>query len=332
MNDLEQRAKVETAARLLRAGGVVAFPTETVYGLGADASNPVAVRRIFAIKGRPADHPLIVHIAHAAQLGNWAREVPDQAWRLAERFWPGPLTLILPRRALVPDVVTGGQDSVGLRVPDHPLALELLRAVGPEHGLAAPSANRFGCVSPTRAQHVHEELGEAVDMILDGGRCRVGLESTIVSFIGGRPRLLRPGGISVGALEEEISMKIALDDPQRPSVRASGGLPSHYAPATPLEVCSGEALWLRASELSMQGKRVAVLALTAAPSAVDGARLFCFQMPSQAAEYGHALYETLRRADATRFDRLLVEAPPEEGDWQAVTDRLGRAARHKKTI
>lgn len=332
MNDLEQHAEVEAAARLLRAGGVVAFPTETVYGLGADASSPEAVRRIFAIKGRPADHPLIVHIGHFAQLSNWAREVPNPAWRLAERFWPGPLTLILPRRAHVPDVVTGGQDSVGLRVPDHPLALELLRAVGPEHGLAAPSANRFGRISPTRAQHVHEELGKAVDMVLDGGPCRVGLESTIVSLVGGRPWLLRPGGIPAGALEEELGMRLAQDDPQCPPVRASGGLPSHYAPATPLEVCSGEALWLRASELSMQGKRIAVLALTNAPSAIDSARMFCFQMPSQAADYGRALYDTLRRADAARFDRLLVEAPPEEGAWHAVADRLGRAARHKQTI
>lgn len=323
--DLETHTQVEAAARLLRAGGVVAFPTETVYGLGGDASNPEAVRRIFAIKGRPADHPLIVHIAHAAQLDHWAREVPDQARCLAERFWPGPLTLILPRCAHVPDVVTGGQDSVGLRVPDHPLALELLRAVGPEQGLAAPSANRFGRVSPTRAQHVREELGEAVDMVLDGGPCRVGLESTIVSFIGGRPLLLRPGGIPVGALEAEIGMKIVPDDPQRPSVRASGGLPSHYAPATPFEVWPGAALWRRAQALAGQGMRVAVLGWSAAPTAADGACLLHFSMPSQAPDYGHALYDTLRRADAAGFDRLLAEAPPKEEAWGAVLDRLRRA-------
>lgn len=327
MNDQELRTQVEEAARLLRTGGVVAFPTETVYGLGADAASQDAVRRIFAIKGRPADHPLIVHIGHAVQLDCWAREVPDQAWRLAERFWPGPLTLILPRRTHVPGVVTGGQDSVGLRVPDHPLALELLHALGPEHGLAAPSANRFGRVSPTRAQHVRDELGDAVDMVLDGGPCRVGLESTIVSFAGGKPMLLRPGGIPAGALEEEIGMKIAADDPQRPSVRASGGLPSHYAPATPLEVWSGEALWRRASELSMQGIRVAVLALADAPAAVDGVPLSCIPMPHRAADYGHALYDTLRRADAAGFGRLLAEAPPGEGAWHAVADRLCRASR-----
>lgn len=325
MNDQQQHAQIEAAAQRLRAGGVVAFPTETVYGLGAVAANPEAVRRVFAIKGRPTDHPLIVHIGQAAQLERWAREVPDQAWRLAERFWPGPLTLILPHHAHVPEVVTGGQDSVGLRVPDHPLALALLHALCPEHGLAAPSANRFGRISPTRARHVREELGEAVDMILDGGPCRVGLESTIISFVGGVPRLLRPGGIPAGALEEEIGMSILADDPQRPSVRASGGLPSHYAPATPLEVWPGAALWRRALELAGEGMRVAVLGMSAAPTAADGARLLRFPMPPQAADYGHALYDTLRRADAAGFDRLLAEAPPEEDAWRAVIDRLRRA-------
>lgn len=303
----------------------MAFPTETVYGLGADASNPEAVRRIFTIKGRPADHPLIVHIGNAEELDRWAREVPNQAWRLAERFWPGPLTLILPRRAHVPDVVTGGQDSVGLRVPDHPLALELLHAIGPEHGLAAPSANRFGRISPTRAQHVREELGEAVDMVLDGGPCRVGLESTIVSFVGGGPRLLRPGGIPAGALEEEIGMQFVTDDPQSPPVRASGGLPSHYAPATPLEAWAGDALWQRAFELAGQGVRVAVLGMSPAPAASEGAGVVLYPMPSDAVDYGRILYDALRQADAARFSRLLVEAPPGGDAWRAVADRLRRA-------
>ncbi len=327
MNEPEQHIQIETAARLLRAGGVVAFPTETVYGLGADAANPEAVRRIFAIKGRPANHPLIVHLGDAMQLDRWAREVPEAAWRLATRFWPGPLTLILPRRAHVPGEVTGGQDSVGLRVPDHPLALALLHALGPEYGLAAPSANRFGRVSPTRAQHVREELGEAVDMVLDGGPCRVGLESTIVSFLGGAPRLLRPGGIPAGALEEAIGMRIAVDDPQRPSVRASGGLPSHYAPATPLEVLPGEVLWQRALELAGQGMRVAVLEFSARQEIAGSEAVFRFTMPAGAADYGHVLYDTLRRADAARLDRLLAEAPPGGDSWHAVADRLSRASR-----
>ncbi|MEJ5211921.1 MAG: L-threonylcarbamoyladenylate synthase, partial [Burkholderiales bacterium] len=171
---------LDRAVALLRAGGVVAIPTETVYGLAADARNPQAVRRVFAIKGRPADHPLIVHIAAAESLPQWARDIPDAAWRLAGRFWPGPLTLILRRAPGVPDEVTGGQDTVGLRVPDHPLTLELLRRFG--GGLAAPSANRFGHVSPTRPEHVAQELGEAVDLILDGGPCSVGVESTILDL------------------------------------------------------------------------------------------------------------------------------------------------------
>jgi tRNA threonylcarbamoyl adenosine modification protein (Sua5/YciO/YrdC/YwlC family) len=191
----ELLAQIEAAAAILRQGGVVAFPTETVYGLGADASNPDAVRRIFQIKGRPADHPLIVHLSDKSQLGHWAREVPEAARLLAEHFWPGPLTLILSRNKHVSDAVTGGQDTVGLRVPGHPVALALLRAMGPAAALAAPSANRYGRISPTTAAHVREELGDSVDMILDGGPCEVGLESTIVSFTGDTATVLRPGGI-----------------------------------------------------------------------------------------------------------------------------------------
>ncbi|MBU1689966.1 MAG: threonylcarbamoyl-AMP synthase [Gammaproteobacteria bacterium] len=324
--DDTDRHLVNEAARLLRAGCVVAFPTETVYGLGADAANPDAVRRIFTIKGRPANHPLIVHISHASLLNQWAREVPEAARHLAERFWPGPLTLILQRQRHVLDAVTGGQDSVGLRVPDHPLALELLHALGPEHGLAAPSANRFGRISPTKAQHVRDELGEAVDLILDGGPCRVGLESTIISFVSGEPRLLRPGGIPTGALEEEIGMKISPDDPLHPSMRASGGMPSHYAPATPLEIWPGEALWHHALALAEKEIRVAVLGLTAMPPAINNVLMRHFPMPTQAADYGRVLYDTLRQADAAGFDRLLTEAPPNEDSWRAVADRLQRAA------
>jgi L-threonylcarbamoyladenylate synthase len=189
---------IERAVALLRAGELVAFPTETVYGLGADAANPAAVAKIFAAKGRPQDHPLIVHLDGAAQLDAWARDIPAYAFELAEAFWPGPLTLILKRQPGVPDAVTGGQDTVGLRVPGHPLALELLRAFG--GGLAAPSANRFGRISPTTARHVREELGEAVAMVLDGGPCQVGIESTILDCTGGAPRILRPGMVGAPAL------------------------------------------------------------------------------------------------------------------------------------
>lgn len=194
--------ELDDAVRILRAGGLVAFPTETVYGLGAHAANPAAVRRIFAAKGRPADHPLIVHLAHEEQVSRWAREFPPQARRLAQAFWPGPLTLILKRAAHVIDEVTGGQDTVGLRIPSHPMARALLTAFG--DGVAAPSANRFGRISPTTAAHVQEELQGKVDMILDGGPCPVGIESTIVDLSSGKAVLLRPGHVSRAQLEGEL--------------------------------------------------------------------------------------------------------------------------------
>ncbi len=324
VSDREQRNQIEAAAQLLCAGGVVAFPTETVYGLGADAANPEAVRKIFEIKGRPADHPLIVHIAHASLLDQWAEEIPEAARLLAERFWPGPLTLILLRRSHVPDAVTGGQDTVGLRVPDHPVALALLQELGPEKALAAPSANRFGRISPTTAAHVRAELDEGVDMVLDGGPCRVGLESTIVSFIGGTPLLLRPGGISVAALEAVLGARIETPDAAQPAIRVSGSLPSHYAPATPLEVLSAESLKRRSWELVKREQRVAVLGL--APPCQDSPHLLRFQMPAEAAAYAHRLYAALRQLDGARFDSILAEAPPAGVDWQAVHDRLRRAA------
>uniref|UniRef100_UPI002FDD1BFD L-threonylcarbamoyladenylate synthase n=1 Tax=Pelomicrobium sp. TaxID=2815319 RepID=UPI002FDD1BFD len=210
--------EIAKAVDILRAGGLVAFPTETVYGLGADARNPEAVGKIFAAKGRPQHHPVIVHLAEAAQLEAWAVDIPDGARRLAERFWPGPLTLILRRGPGVPDAVTGGQDTVGLRVPAHPVAQALLQAFG--GGIAAPSANRFGRLSPTTAQHVEAELDGAVDLILDGGACPVGIESTIVDCAGERPTLLRPGHIGREVLEEALGVRVEAPGPGAP--RAPG--------------------------------------------------------------------------------------------------------------
>lgn len=305
----------------------MAFPTETVYGLGADASNPAAVRRIFKIKGRPADHPLIVHLADKSQLSYWAREVPDAAKLLASHFWPGPLTLILPRSQHVSDVVTGGQDTVGLRVPNHPAALALLRAMGSTGGLAAPSANRYGRISPTTAEHVREELGNSVDMILDGGPCEVGLESTIVSCIGNSVTVLRPGGIPLAALEEILQQKITVLDSTGSSVRVSGSKLSHYAPVTPLEILPHENLWQRACELEAQGLRVATLEWST-PDTVhsEHAAIVRTAMPANPVAYGQLLYATLRQLDSARFDRLLVEAPPGSAAWLAVADRLRRAS------
>lgn len=312
---------LDRAVALLRAGGVVAIPTETVYGLAADARNPQAVRRVFAIKGRPADHPLIVHIAAAESLPQWARDIPDAAWRLAGRFWPGPLTLILRRAPGVPDEVTGGQDTVGLRVPDHPLTLELLRRFG--GGLAAPSANRFGHVSPTRAEHVAQELGEAVDLILDGGPCSVGVESTILDLSGDVPTVLRPGGVSLAALEEVLGQPVALRTGAG-GVRAPGTLAAHYAPTTPLLLLPAERLWQEAARRAAAGERLGVLTHDL-PRALPG--VFVLRLPAEAAAYARELYAALRALDGAGYDCILVEAVPDAPEWLAVANRLERAAR-----
>jgi L-threonylcarbamoyladenylate synthase len=313
---------IAEAGACLRAGGVVAFPTETVYGRGADARNAAAVRRVFAIKGRPASHPLIVHLAVAEWLADWAREIPDAAWALARAFWPGPLTLVLPRHPRVLDAVTGGQDSVALRVPAHPVALDLIRAAG---ALVAPSANRFGHVSPTTAEHVRAELGDAVDLILDGGPCRVGVESTILSLLTDTPTLLRPGAVTPEQIETVLGRPVMR---QGGGVRAPGGLPAHYAPDTPLELLPPQDVPERAETLLKAGLRVAVLAmgedLRRLPAGVH--RL---AMPRAAGDYARGLYAAVRDLDAAGFDVILAEAPPPGSDWDAVRDRLTRAARAK---
>jgi len=315
---------VDAAVRVLRTGGLVAFPTETVYGLGADACNPAAVRRIFEVKGRPPDHPLIVHFARLDNLDHWTRNVPDAAWRLAERFWPGPLTLILRRRN-APLEVTGGQETVGVRMPDHPLALALLEAFG--GGVAAPSANRFGRVSPTRARHVRKELKGKVDMILDGGPCRVGVESTILCLAGSRPRLLRPGSIPLSALQEVLGEEIS-EPGNGDAIRAPGMLPSHYAPETPLEVWPLEHLKRRGKELARSGVKAAAILIEPPPSAVrESPNLTPFPMPVRPADYAQRLYAVLHLLDLSGFDVLLAQSPPDTEPWRAVNDRLRRASR-----
>jgi L-threonylcarbamoyladenylate synthase len=308
-----------SAASVLAQGGVIAFPTETVYGLGADATSPAAVSRIFTLKGRPADHPLIVHFADPRAIDTWATEIPASARALAIRFWPGPLTMILKKSARVPREVTGGQDTVGLRCPSHPLAQELLREfarVG-SGAVAAPSANKFGHVSPTTAAHVREEFGNDL-LILDGGPCEVGLESTIIDLSRGMPVLLRPGAISRDDLAQILGEVPRDRDEHAP--RASGTLAAHYAPRTAVTLVDFDTLMLDLRTPS----NVAVLALQEPPAS---ARVTSWiTAGSTPAAYGHDLYANLRTLDGSGAKRILVEAPPDIPGWEAVNDRLARAA------
>jgi L-threonylcarbamoyladenylate synthase len=312
---------IARAAERLRAGELVAFPTETVYGLGADANNPDAVQSIFAAKGRPVDHPLIVHLPDASHVPRWARNFPNDARALAAAFWPGPLTLILPRTNRASDFVTGGQDSVGLRVPSHPVARELLMAFG--DGIAAPSANRFGRISPTTAAHVADDLGDAVSLILDGGGCAFGIESTIVAFVAGEPVLLRPGGVPAAELARVLRRPLAVSGSTAP--RASGTLPAHYAPRTPATLLDADELRAEIIQLEDRDEDVAVLARTVLrPADFDDIWL---QAPSGVAAYAHDLYTNLRTLDAVNADVILIENVPADDDWLAVRDRLTRATR-----
>lgn len=310
-------ALIARAVEILRSGGLVAFPTETVYGLGADAMNPEAVRRIFAAKGRPADHPVIVHVLDAAQLKDWARSVPQAAAMLANRFWPGPLTLILPRAAGVPDVVTGGQDTVGIRVPSHPVARALLAAFG--GGIAAPSANRFGRLSPTCAADVCAELGPAVSLVLEGGASEIGIESAIVDCSGAEPTLLRPGMIGAEAIAAALGRPLGTATDASP--RVSGMLKSHYAPVTPVSIVdAGELLRIARGG----GAGIAVLALRPAPDGADATRWI--EASAEPSSYARELYGRLRRLDAMGCRQILVESVPETEPWVAIRDRLARSA------
>ncbi len=319
---------ISLAVGILRAGGIVAVPTETVYGLAADARDPAAVSKVFTAKGRPPTHPLIVHLGAEASLEDWAAHVPDDALRLAAAFWPGPLSMILPRHLSVPKVVTGGRDTVALRVPSHPVALRLLAAFG--GGLAAPSANRFGRVSPTTAADVEADLGDAAELIIDGGPCEIGVESTIVELVDGRGgsesvvTVLRPGAISPAALEGVLGhpVETTVSGP----ARAPGMLASHYAPRTPLELWANgteEEAARRVADLASSGTRVGLL--SSARVEVTGAAL-ALDAGGDVAVVARSLYRWLRAADAEELDLLVVVLPPPEGIGLAVRDRLRRAA------
>ena len=314
---------ITQAAAVLKRGGLVAVPTETVYGLAADAGSEAAVRAVFAAKGRPADHPVIVHVADAKAIDAWAREVPASARVLAARFWPGPLTLVLKRSARALDVVTGGQDTVGLRCPGHPWAQALLQAYG--DALAAPSANSFGRISPTTAEHVRADLGEkpdgAVDLILDGGPCPVGIESTIVDLSGTAPTLLRPGFVTRAAIEEALGAPV--QDATDSAPRASGRLEKHYAPRTPLEVVAVDRVGSRLAALFHL--RVALLAPQSVLATLRAAPAVQLAAPEDAVAYGRELYANLHRLDDCRAERIVIAAPPQGPDWAAIHDRLQRA-------
>lgn len=309
-------AHIQQAAHALQDGRLVALPTETVYGLGANAADAQAVAQIFAAKGRPADHPLIVHIPNAAYLTQWAQRIPSYAQQLADAFWPGPLTLILPKQAWVPTAVTGGQGTVGLRCPNHPVALALLNAfskLNPQAGIAAPSANTFGRISPTLAQHVADDLGNKVPMILDGGPCAIGIESTIVDCTQAQPRLLRRGAITPAQITALTGL--ACVEPETITQRVSGNLAAHYAPRKPLQVLNFDAL-RKHPNLT----RAAVWSFQAVANAVWAATT-----PLDAQQYAHDLYAMLHTLDHTNADLILLEAPPATSEWAAIWDRLQRA-------
>ena len=309
------------AAAVLRIGGLVAFPTETVYGLGADASSPVALRRLFAAKGRPAYHPVIVHVGSVEALADWAAAVPASARALAEACWPGPLTVIVPRAARVPAEVTGGRDSVAVRMPADPIALQLLREFG--GGIAAPSANRFGCVSPTTADAVRAELGSDVDVVLDGGPCSVGVESTIVDCTVDPPVIARLGGVPRERVERILGTPVAVRD--HGEVAAPGTLAAHYAPRAHVVLADRVDVVSTAALLAGAGRRVGVLVGERPPIGL-GDDVVLLDVPADDTEFARVLYARLREADERGLDDLVVVAPEDHGIGAAVCDRLRRAA------
>lgn len=321
-------AAIMRAARQLEQGRLVAFPTETVYGLGGDAEDPAAIAAIYAAKGRPANHPVIVHVSPEADIGYWAASVPVEARRLIASFWPGPLTLILKRASHIPDAVAGGQDSVGLRCPSHPVAQALLREFrGGKGGIAGPSANKFGHVSPTTAEHVREEFGDdaasPLAYILDGGPCDVGIESTIVDLSRvdtHGPVLLRPGQISAAQIAAVLGAAPALPDAAAP--RASGTLDAHYAPNTPVIQVAPDALAEMLAKLASQGKSVALIHRGEPAYQLAASR----NMSSSPDAYAHDIYAALRDMDHTGADLIVIEALPVTPEWQGINDRLRRAA------
>lgn len=331
--DGQRPDSITAAATALRGGALLGLPTETVYGLAADAASDAAVAQIFTAKGRPSDHPLIVHVADASGIARFARDVPPFAQALVDAFWPGPLTLILPRQPGVATAATGGQDSVGLRCPAHPVAQAVLRAAAsgdpalpgePVWGVAAPSANRFGRVSPTTARHVAEEFGDAL-LVLDGGPCEVGIESTIIDCTRGRPVLLRPGAITRAQVKAACGIDpLSKEELPDHTPRASGTLEAHYAPAARVRLMDARALQAGLDVLGADAAHLAVYARAALRT--RSARVVMRRMPDDAAAAAQQLFAALRGFDDAGVKLIWIETPPGSTDWEGVRDRLQRAA------
>ena len=312
-------AQLAEAVEQLKSGGVLGLPTETVYGLAADGTNPEAVRKIFAIKGRPADHPLILHLAEAAWMERYARNVPPVAHTLAAAFWPGPMSLVLERGADVPDEVTGGLSTVAVRVPSHPIARQVMAALG--RPLAAPSANRFGEVSPTTREHVVRDFGDQVPLVLDGGPCEVGVESTIIDLTRGAPRVLRPGGVTEAMIEAALRAPVAANEGPAPA--APGTLDAHYAPRAEVRIVAADALW-DAVRAAGPGLAVGVFAAERPPRELRAQ--VQYRASGDARQAAHELYAALRSLDDAGCDVIFAVCPEEVGVGRAVADRLRRAA------
>jgi len=315
---VEDLTLIHQAAEIIRKGGLVAFPTETVYGLGADAFKPLAVARIFEVKKRPRFDPLIVHVASPEDLERLVVEIPSNAKKLMERFWPGPLTVVLLKKDEVPDIVTAGLPTVAVRMPNHPMALSLIEEANCP--IAAPSANPFGYLSPTRAEHVRDQLGHQIDFILDGGPCEVGVESTIISFSEARPKLLRPGGVSLEEIESIIG-KIESSSVHGQRVLAPGMLPKHYAPRTPILLN-----WSEGDFDAYEGKRVGLLAFKEPKSFMKFSHIEVLSKKGDLREAAANLFSAIRRLDAFNLDLILAESVPEVGLGRAIMDRLRRAS------
>jgi len=306
---------------LLKNGKLIAIPTETVYGLGADAKNPAAIQRIYEVKGRPITNPLIIHIPNSDAMQAFAIDIPTTAKQLARAFWPGPLTLILKRHPSVPLVVTAGQETVALRVPNHPLTLAILEAFG--GGIAAPSANRSGHVSPTTTEHVRDELGTAVDYILEGGACQIGIESTIVDLSSDTPTILRPGSISQAALEAVLGCPVLYH--QNPTIQVPGNSLSHYAPLQPLYLLSFQILMHTVEKLLKKSSSFSVLSFEPKPLLANTPLIEWIMVDKDPVLYAQQLYHHLHAFDKTTGCCILVESPPNTLDWNAIIDRLQRA-------